>query len=92
MPKHAGAVLAPPVSCDPEADQAFVHAALLETSPAHVVMVGDDVEVDISMALRAGAPAVLVLSGAAKREELDGRWQPTAIVNDVTELPALLAG
>lgn len=75
------------------APQSFEQAAaLLETSPAHVVMVGDDVEVDISMALRAGAPAVLVLSGTAKREELDGRWQPTAIVNDVTELPALLAG
>jgi HAD superfamily hydrolase (TIGR01450 family) len=67
-------------------------AALLETSPARVVMVGDDLEVDISMALRAGAPAVLVLSGTAKRDELDGRWQPTAVVDDVRELPALLDG
>jgi phosphoglycolate phosphatase-like HAD superfamily hydrolase len=48
--------------------------------------------VDISMALRAGAPAVLVLSGTATREELDGTWQPTATVNDVTEVPALLGG
>lgn len=67
-------------------------AALLETAPERVVMVGDDLDVDISMALRAGAPAVLVLSGTATREELDGEWQPTAVVGDVTELPALLSG
>jgi HAD superfamily hydrolase (TIGR01450 family) len=65
-------------------------AALLETAPERVVMVGDDLEVDISMALKAGAPGVLVLSGTATRDELDGDWQPTAIVDDVTELPALL--
>ena len=67
-------------------------AALLETPQERVVMVGDDLEVDISMALNAGAPGVLVLSGTDKRDKLDGRWQPTAIVNDVTEVPALLGG
>jgi HAD superfamily hydrolase (TIGR01450 family) len=73
------------------APESYAQAArLLETPPERVAMVGDDLEVDISMALRAGAPAVLVLSGTATREELDGEWQPTAVVDDVTELPALL--
>jgi HAD superfamily hydrolase (TIGR01450 family) len=68
-------------------------AALLGAAPERVAMVGDDLEVDISMALAAGAPAVLVLSGTSTQLDLDaleGELRPTAIVRDVRELPELL--
>jgi ribonucleotide monophosphatase NagD (HAD superfamily) len=70
-------------------------AALLETPQERVVMVGDDLEVDISMALKAGAPGVLVLSGTSTQIDLnalDGELKPTAVVRDVREVPALLSG
>lgn len=70
-------------------------AALLEAPPERVAMVGDDLDVDIAMARRAGAPAVLVLSGTASQldlEALEGELRPTAVVRDVREVPGLLAG
>jgi 4-nitrophenyl phosphatase len=78
------------------APQSFEQAAaLLETPAERVAMVGDDLDVDISMARRAGAPAVLVLSGTATQaeaEELDDALRPTAVVDDVRALPSLLDG
>jgi HAD superfamily hydrolase (TIGR01450 family) len=68
-------------------------AAMLDAAPERVAMVGDDLTVDISMARRAGAPAVLVLSGTATAEEadaLDADRRPTAVIDDVRALPELL--
>jgi HAD superfamily hydrolase (TIGR01450 family) len=77
------------------APQSFEQAAaMLDADPRRVAMIGDDLGIDIAMARRAGAPAVLVLSGTATQAEadaLEAELQPTAVVEDVRALPDLLA-
>ena len=60
---------------------------------ARAAMVGDDVESDVGGALRAGLRAILVRTGKF-REELVRRSgiEPTATVDSIADVPALLAG
>ena len=58
-----------------------------------IAMVGDRLYTDVAMAQRAGALAVLVLSGEATREEAEASAPPPdVIVENVGELGVLLAG
>ena len=58
---------------------------------SEVVMVGDRIYTDMRMAENAGTRSVLVLSGEATREDLEGSGlSPTAVVGSVVDLPALI--
>lgn len=76
-------------------EPAFFTAALadLEADPDSAVMVGDDIEADVGGALDAGLRGILVRTGKF-REDLAARSgvQPTAIVDSIADVPALLAG
>jgi ribonucleotide monophosphatase NagD (HAD superfamily) len=55
-------------------------------------MVGDDIEADVGGALAAGLRGVLVRTGKFRAELLESsKVTPTAILDSITELPALLA-
>ncbi|HET8820629.1 MAG TPA: TIGR01458 family HAD-type hydrolase [Thermoleophilaceae bacterium] len=70
----------------------FVH--VLEgagADPGEAVMVGDDIESDIAGALRAGIASVLVRTGKYREAAvLASGIQPTATVDSLVDLPALL--
>jgi ribonucleotide monophosphatase NagD (HAD superfamily) len=56
-------------------------------------MVGDDVESDIGGALRAGLAAILVRTGKYRDDALrDSGVEPSAVVDSVADVPALLDG
>lgn len=56
------------------------------------LFVGDNLHSDIAAAANMGADSALVLTGVARREDVaSARAQPTAIVEDVSELASLLA-
>ncbi len=58
---------------------------------SEVVMVGDRIYTDMRMAENAGTRSVLVLSGEATREDLEGSGlSPTAVVGSVADIPALI--
>jgi HAD superfamily hydrolase (TIGR01458 family) len=72
----------------------FFAAALsdLDAAPDMAVMVGDDVEADVGGALAAGLRGVLVRTGKFRADLLESsKVTPTAILDSITELPALLA-
>ncbi|MDA8072548.1 MAG: HAD-IIA family hydrolase [Actinomycetota bacterium] len=55
-----------------------------------VVVVGDGLDQDVRMGKAVGARAVLVLSGASRREDAEhapARYRPDAVLADVTGLP-----
>ena len=60
----------------------------LKCSPESVVYVGDSV-VDAELAQRAGVPLIVVLSGVTPREDFN-RYQPIALLENVSELPNVL--
>ena len=65
------------VACEVTAgkpDPAMLHAALagVEVAPGECLMVGDRLSTDIRMALDAGMPAALVLTGETRAEDLQG--------------------
>lgn len=63
----------------------------LDTAPALAVMVGDDIESDIGGALGAGLLAVLVRTGKFREERVRASGsQPTAVVDSIAALPAVL--
>ncbi len=72
---------------------AFFELALgeLGVSAQHAAMVGDDVEADVGGAIDAGLAGILVRTGKY-REDLvrDSGIEPTATVNSIAEVPALL--
>lgn len=74
---------------------AFFAAALADAhgDPGHAVMIGDDIEADVGGALTAGLAAVLVRTGKYRpgAEERSG-ITPTAVIDSIADLPALLEG
>jgi HAD superfamily hydrolase (TIGR01458 family) len=69
----------------------FFRAAVADMGAEHAVMVGDDVEADVGGAMHAGLPGVLVRTGKFRREALKARVTPTAIVDSIADVPALIA-
>jgi HAD superfamily hydrolase (TIGR01458 family) len=74
--------------------KAFFELALsdLGVGAGHAAMVGDDVEADVGGALDAGLAGILVRTGKY-REELvrESGIEPTATVDSIADLPALLS-
>lgn len=61
--------------------------------PADAVMVGDDVEADVGGGLGAGIPSVLVRTGKYRAAAVGASGiEPTATIDSIADLPALLAG
>ena len=63
--------------------------ARLGLPPARTAIIGDDLDVEISMGRRAGAHAVLVLSGTSRKHQLESvpaALRPDLIVPDVGHL------
>jgi HAD superfamily hydrolase (TIGR01450 family) len=59
----------------------------LGVAPDRTLLVGDRLDTDIAMALRAGMDAALVLTGATDRSDLaDSRWSPTFVLDHLTDL------
>jgi HAD superfamily hydrolase (TIGR01458 family) len=69
----------------------FFAAALAEMELEQAVMVGDDLEADVSGAMSAGLPGVLVRTGKFRQDALPQEVVPTAIVDSVADVPELLA-
>jgi len=71
--------------------RAFFLAAMADMGLERGVMVGDDVEADFGGAMAAGLPGVLVRTGKYRQDALKARVTPTAIVDSIADVPALLA-
>jgi HAD superfamily hydrolase (TIGR01458 family) len=76
-------------------ERAFFDAALADArgDAPHAVMVGDDIESDVGGAIDAGLAGVLVRTGKYRpgAEERSG-ITPTAVIDSIADLPALLDG
>jgi phospholysine phosphohistidine inorganic pyrophosphate phosphatase len=70
--------------------KAFFDAAMGELGVTSGVMVGDDVEADVGGAMDAGLSGVLVRTGKFHRDALRARVTPTAVVDSIADVPALL--
>jgi HAD superfamily hydrolase (TIGR01458 family) len=70
--------------------EAFFAAAVakLGVPAAEVLMVGDDIEVDVTGAQKAGLKAALVRTGKFRPTDLAGAFQPDVLLGSVAELPA----
>ena len=68
----------------------FFRAAMDDLGVEHALMVGDDAEADVGGAMAAGLPAVLVRTGKYRADALTSRITPTAIVDSIADVPALL--
>jgi phospholysine phosphohistidine inorganic pyrophosphate phosphatase len=68
----------------------FFMAAVDDMGVERAVMVGDDVEADVGGAMAAGLPGVLVRTGKYRQDALTARVTPTAIVDSIKDVPALL--
>jgi phospholysine phosphohistidine inorganic pyrophosphate phosphatase len=68
----------------------FFMAAMDDMGVERAVMVGDDVEADVGGAMAAGLPGVLVRTGKYRQDALTARVTPTAIVDSIKDVPALL--
>jgi HAD superfamily hydrolase (TIGR01458 family) len=71
--------------------RAFFLAAMADMGLERGVMVGDDLEADVGGAMAAGLPGVLVRTGKYRHDALKARVTPTAIVDSIKDVPALLA-
>ncbi|MDP9189774.1 MAG: TIGR01458 family HAD-type hydrolase [Actinomycetota bacterium] len=72
---------------------AFFELALSElgVSPERAAMVGDDVEADVGGAMDAGLAGVLVRTGKYRKDLVrDSGIEPTATVDSIADVPALL--
>ena len=69
--------------------KAFFDAAVdeLRTSPADVVMVGDDIVGDVGGAQAADLRGVLVRTGKFRDKDLQGDIRPDAVLDSVADLP-----
>lgn len=68
----------------------FYMSAMADLGVERAVMVGDDLEADVGGAMAAGLPGVLVRTGKYRQDALSGRVTPTAIVDSIANVPALL--
>jgi HAD superfamily hydrolase (TIGR01458 family) len=68
---------------------AFFLAAsqILCVDAADILMVGDDIEVDVGGAQRAGLRGALVKTGKFRSTDLDGLIRPNAVLNSVADVP-----
>jgi HAD superfamily hydrolase (TIGR01458 family) len=67
--------------------------AAIPVEPAAAAMVGDDVESDVGGALDAGLAGILVRTGKDRDDALRAAGiEPTAIVDSIADVPALLDG
>jgi phospholysine phosphohistidine inorganic pyrophosphate phosphatase len=71
--------------------RAFFDAAVADLGLERAIMVGDDAEADVGGAMAAGLPGVLVRTGKYREDALTARVTPTAIVDSIRDVPALLA-
>lgn len=63
----------------------------LQVKPAEMLMVGDRIYTDVKMAQDAGVPAVLVLTGETRMEQVSTlARQPDVIVDDIGQLGEML--
>jgi len=69
---------------------AFFHSAVADMGLERAVMVGDDVEADVGGAMAAGLPGVLVRTGKFRAGALSIGVTPTAIVDSIADVPALV--
>jgi len=68
-------------------------ARILGAAPERTAVVGDQLATDIAMGNAAGMRTVLVLTGAASREDAgtaDSRTRPDAVIDSIADLPGLL--
>jgi HAD superfamily hydrolase (TIGR01458 family) len=64
----------------------------LDVAAQRAAMVGDDIESDIGGALRAGLIAILVRTGKYREDRVhDSGIEPTATIDSIADLPALLS-
>ena len=70
--------------------EAFFAAAIADLDVQSAVMIGDDVEADVGGAMAAGLPGVLVRTGKYLQKGLPQEVTPTAIVDSIADVPALL--
>jgi HAD superfamily hydrolase (TIGR01458 family) len=73
----------------------FFRAALgeLDAEPARAVMVGDDIEGDVGGGLEAGIASILVRTGKYRKDAVAASGiVPTATVDSIADVPALLGG
>ena len=69
----------------------FFLAAMADMGLERGVMVGDDLEADVGGAMAAGLPGILVRTGKFRHDDaLKARVTPTAIVDSIVDVPALL--
>jgi HAD superfamily hydrolase (TIGR01458 family) len=61
--------------------------AMLDASPSHTLMVGDDIHGDIAGAQAAGIAGVLVRTGKFRTEDLAGDIRPEFVLDSIAELP-----
>jgi phospholysine phosphohistidine inorganic pyrophosphate phosphatase len=68
---------------------AFFHAAAeaLQTPPAEVLMMGDDVNADIGGAQAAGLRGALVRTGKYRSSDLEGPVRPYVVLDSIAALP-----
>ena len=86
--------VAPKVMGKPEPTGMALIAEAWGVEPASIVAVGDRLDTDIAAANALGCMAALVLTGIATRDDAaaaTGLRKPGAILQDLTELPALLS-
>ena len=69
----------------------FYMSAMAELGVQRAVMIGDDLEADVGGAMAAGLPGVLVRTGKYRDDALSARVTPTAIVDSIANVPALIA-
>jgi phospholysine phosphohistidine inorganic pyrophosphate phosphatase len=69
---------------------AFFDAAVAELGVEQAVMIGDDVEADVGGAMAAGLAGVLVRTGKFLQKALPPEVTPTAIVDSIVDVPAML--
>lgn len=66
-------------------------ASVMGTDEKSVIMVGDRLYTDMKMAHDAGIRSVMVLSGEATREDLEGsEINPTYVLDSVADIPGIL--
>lgn len=65
-------------------------AASMGVDPAHVLMVGDDIESDIGGAINAGMKTCLVRTGKFRPEDLERGIEPDLVVDSIAELPSVI--
>jgi NagD protein len=63
----------------------------LERAPSEILVVGDNLDTDVRFACENGMTSVLVLTGVARRDDLEhSSWTPVHVLDSIASLPVLL--